>query len=44
MEKNPLHDEELSRFRAEAAALLGLSYHQAATGKEGETPKQHTRP
>jgi tetratricopeptide (TPR) repeat protein len=43
MEKNPLYDEELRRFRSEAAALLGVADPPKSTGKEEETPKQHSR-
>ena len=42
MEKNKSQDDELSRFRAEAAALLGVTEHPTpATGKKEEkTPRQ----
>ncbi len=44
MEKNKSQDEELGRFRAEAAVLLCITEHAAATGKKGENAKQSSTP
>jgi len=37
-------DEELRRFRAEAAALLGVTDHPKSTGKKEENGKERSRP
>ena len=44
MVKNKSQDDELRRFRLEATALLGVADSPNTTGKEEETPKQHSRP
>ena len=44
MEKNKSQDEDLSRFRAEAAALLGVTEDPQSTGKKEENTPQRTKP
>jgi tetratricopeptide (TPR) repeat protein len=44
MERNKSQDEELRRFRAEAAALLGVTDHPKSTGKKEENAKERSRP
>jgi tetratricopeptide (TPR) repeat protein len=44
MESNNWRDEELQRFRAEAAALLGVTDHATPTGNKEQEAKQHPTP
>jgi eukaryotic-like serine/threonine-protein kinase len=44
MEKNSSQDEELRRFRAEAAALLGVIDQPKPTAKKEEITKQRSKP
>jgi len=44
MEKNKSQDEELRRFRAEAATLLGVKADAMATEKKEENPRQRSKP
>ena len=44
MERNKSQDEEMRRFRAEAAALLGVTDHPKSTGEKGESAKERSRP
>jgi serine/threonine protein kinase/Flp pilus assembly protein TadD len=43
MEKNKSQDEELRRFRAEAAALLGVTEHPKSTGKEEDDTRKRKK-
>ena len=44
MEKNKPKDEELLRFRAEAAALLGVSEDPKSAGKKEGNPTRSSKP
>jgi tetratricopeptide (TPR) repeat protein len=44
MEKNKPKDDELRRFGAEAAALLGVTNYPTAASKKEQNPKQTSRP
>jgi len=44
MAKNNPQDEELFRFRAEAAALLGVSKDPKSTGKKEDNPTPPSKP
>ena len=44
MEKNKSQDDELRRFRAEAAALLGVTDHPTSSGKKEENAPRKPKP
>ena len=44
MEKNNPQDEELQRFRAEAAALLGMTEHPTSTETKEQVAPQRSKP
>ena len=44
MEKNKSQDDELRRFCAEAAALLGVTEHPKSTGKKEENTPRRSKP
>ena len=44
MEKNKSQDDELRRFRAEAATVLGITDDLNSAAKKEKTPAQHSKP
>ena len=44
MEKNKSQDDDLGRFRVEAAALLGVTEHPKPTAKKEENTTRPSKP